>query len=60
MCTYFMDAPLNLILTKVVRIEIRCHKWAKKVKSRNLSHGIPKIYTGWSGRNVDYGFFVEG
>ena len=50
-----------LILPKVVRIEIRCHKWAKKVKPRNLSHANPKkIYTGWSGRNVDYGFFVEG
>ena len=48
-------------IIKVVRIEIRCHKWAKKVKSRNLSHGNPKIITtGWTVRKVYYGFFVEG
>ena len=26
----------------MVRIEIRCHKWAQKVKPRNHSHGTPK------------------
>ena len=49
------------VLPKVGRIEIRCHKWAKKVKPGHLSHGNPKIIgTRWSGRKVVKGFFVEG
>ena len=45
---------LVAIFITVVRVEVRCHKWAKEVKSHSPSHGELKIETtGWPEKKVD-------